>query len=62
MSSSPYPLSPSVSDKQLKWVADLEKRYGVVCTDYTYAGVCNFIEKYTREERKNRSNGKNKQR
>lgn len=46
MSGSPFPHAPLPSEKQLKWVADLEKRYNVKCTDYTYAGVINFIEKY----------------
>lgn len=46
MSSSFIPYSPLPSDKQLKLVADLEQTYKVKCTDYTYAGVMNFITKW----------------
>lgn len=46
MSSSFIPYSPLPSDKQLKLVADLEQTYKVKCTDYTYAGVMNFIAKW----------------
>ena len=56
MSGSPFPHAPIPSEKQLKWVADLEKRYNVKCTDFTYAGVINFIEKY-REKKGSCANG-----
>jgi len=34
------------SDKMLSIIAEIEDSFNVKCQDYTFAGACNFIEKY----------------
>lgn len=37
------------TDKMLEIIADIERICEVKCYDYTFAGCCNFIEKYGSE-------------